>query len=87
MVRTATVIYRLVVSGPSSAVHYALNFFAFGTFSPLKILSAPTFLPSLGQPYFGPNKLRNILQEVLVVRTNEQAKMSTMWRDLSFIAF
>jgi hypothetical protein len=30
---------------------YDLNFFAFGTFSPLNILSAPTFLPLLGQPY------------------------------------
>jgi hypothetical protein len=71
----------------SKSYFYALNFFAFGTFSPLKTLSAPTFLPSLGQPYFGPNKLRNILQEVLVVRTNEQAKMNAMWRDLTFIAF
>jgi hypothetical protein len=34
-----------------------LNFGAFGTFSPLNILSAPTFLPLLGHPYFGPNKL------------------------------
>jgi hypothetical protein len=29
---------------------YDLNFFAFGTFSPLNNLSAPTFLPLLGQP-------------------------------------
>jgi len=36
---------------------YDLNFGALGTFSPLNILSAPTFLPLLGQPYFGPNKL------------------------------
>jgi hypothetical protein len=31
--------------------------FGFDTFSPLNIRSAPTFLPSLGQPYFGPNRL------------------------------
>jgi len=29
---------------------YALNFLALGTFSPLRIRSAPTFLPLLGQP-------------------------------------
>jgi hypothetical protein len=34
-----------------------LNFDAFGTFSPLRIRSAPTFFPSLGQPYFGPKRL------------------------------
>ena len=36
---------------------YDLNFDAFGTFSPLRIRSAPTFFPSLGQPYFGPKRL------------------------------
>jgi hypothetical protein len=66
---------------------YALNFFAFGTFSPLKTLSAPTFLPSLGQPYFGPNKLRNILHEEPVVSASVQARMMTIWRDLIFINF
>jgi hypothetical protein len=35
-----------------------LNFGAFGTFSPLNILSAPTFLPLLGHPYLGANKLQ-----------------------------
>jgi hypothetical protein len=34
-----------------------LNLGDFGTFSPLSILSAPTFFPSLGQPYLGPNML------------------------------
>jgi len=34
-----------------------LNLGALGNFSPLNILSAPTFLPLLGHPYFGPNKL------------------------------
>jgi hypothetical protein len=34
-------------------VNQALNFFDFGTFSPLSILSAPIFFPSLGQPYLG----------------------------------
>jgi hypothetical protein len=37
---------------------------ALGTFSPLNILSAPTFLPLLGHPYFGPNKLLKKLQEL-----------------------
>ena len=37
--------------------YYDLNFFAFGTFSPDTIFSAPTFFPLLGQPYLGPNKL------------------------------
>jgi len=36
-----------------------LNFDAFGTFSPLRIRSAPTFFPSLGQPYFGPKRLQD----------------------------
>ena len=31
---------------------YALNFLALGTFSPLSNFSAPTFLPSFGQPDF-----------------------------------
>jgi hypothetical protein len=39
---------------------YALNFGAFGTFSPLNILSAPTFLPLEGQPYFGANRLHEV---------------------------
>ena len=42
---------------------YDLNFDAFGTFSPLKTLSAPTFLPLAGHPYFGPNNLFHMLQE------------------------
>lgn len=71
----------------SGVRRHALNFFALGTFSPLRTRSAPTFLPSLGHPYFGPNKLRNMLQDVPVERTNAQAKMSTIWRDLTFIAF
>ena len=40
-----------------------LNFLALGTFSPARILSAPTFLPLLGQPYFGPKTLFHNLQE------------------------
>jgi hypothetical protein len=43
-----------------------LNFGAFGTFSPLNILSAPTFLPLLGHPYFGPNKLFQSLHELVL---------------------
>ena len=34
-----------------------------GTSSPAKIRSAPTFLPLLGQPYFGPKALFHNLQE------------------------
>jgi hypothetical protein len=34
-------------------VAQALNFFALGTFSPLRCLSAPKFCPLLGHPYFG----------------------------------
>jgi hypothetical protein len=34
-------------------VAQALNFFAFGTFSPLRCLSAPKFCPLLGHPYLG----------------------------------
>jgi hypothetical protein len=73
--------------GTISKSSYALNFFAFGAFSPLNTLSAPTFLPSLGQPYFGPNKLRNKLQDEPVVKAKKQAKMSMIWRDLVFICF
>jgi hypothetical protein len=40
-----------------------LNFGAFGSFSPLKMRSAPTFFPSLGQPLFGPKRLCNMPQE------------------------
>jgi hypothetical protein len=42
---------------------YALNFFAFGTFSPLNNRSAPTFLPLLGQPLLGGKSLFQTLQE------------------------
>jgi len=34
-------------------VAQALNFFAFGTLSPFRCLSAPKFCPLLGQPDFG----------------------------------
>jgi len=35
---------------------------AFGTFSPLSILSAPTFLPFAGHPYFGLKTLQETAQ-------------------------
>ena len=41
-----------------------MNLAALGTFSPLKILSAPTFFPLLGHPYFGPKILLISLQEL-----------------------
>jgi hypothetical protein len=54
---------------------YALNFGALGTFSPLRILSATTFLPLEGQPYFGPNTLFTKLQELPVLhRMNKDKK-------------
>jgi len=50
---------------------YDLNFGALGTFSPLNIRSAPTFLPSLGHPYLGPKILLINLQELLQRRIAE----------------
>ncbi len=46
---------------------YALNFLAFGTLLPSKSFSAPTFLPSLSQPYLGGKTLFHKLQEEKVV--------------------
>jgi hypothetical protein len=40
--------------------HHDLNFLAFGVFSPLNILSAPTFLPLLGQPDLGAKTLHEL---------------------------
>jgi hypothetical protein len=45
---------------------YDLNLGALGIFSPLNILSAPTFLPLLGHPYFGPMTLLMSLHEMLL---------------------
>jgi hypothetical protein len=49
---------------------YDLNFLAFGTLSPLRMRSAPTFLPLLGHPYLGlhepPNKI-NVAQAVTAI--------------------
>jgi hypothetical protein len=44
-------------------IHYAWNFGGLGSFSPLKIRSAPTFFPSLGHPYFDPKRLCIMPQE------------------------
>ena len=38
---------------------YALNFFALGGFSIPSTFSAPTFLPSVPQPYLGLNMLQD----------------------------
>ncbi len=57
---------------------YALNFGDFGTFSPLSILSAPTFFPSLGQPYLGPNMLCIHPQEELTVNKIARKKKRVM---------
>jgi hypothetical protein len=52
-----------------------LNFGDLGSFSPLRIRSAPTFFPSLGQPYFGPNILLIMPQEgQLVARMAKRRK-------------
>ena len=45
--------------------YVGLNLGGLGSFSPLKIRSAPTFFPSLGQPYFGPKRLLIMPQEEL----------------------
>jgi hypothetical protein len=45
---------------------YALNLFAFGTFSPVSTRSAPVFFPFAGHPYLGPNTLFQTLQELMV---------------------
>jgi hypothetical protein len=47
-----------------SIIVYALNFRAFGGFSPLSIFSAPNDLPFAGHPYFGPNTLFHTLHEL-----------------------
>ncbi len=57
---------------------YDLNFGAVGTFSPLKIRSAPTFLPSLGQPYFGPKRLFIIPQEDILIAKKETKRRRIM---------
>jgi len=48
------------------SMHYALNLGARGTFSPLRILSAPTFFPSLGHPDFFAKRLCMNPQELPV---------------------
>jgi hypothetical protein len=60
---------------------YDLNFFAFGIFSPLNNLSAPTFLPLLGQP-------RWTLHELIKKMVNENTEMRREIRiDFIRIAF
>jgi len=59
-----------------------LNFLAFGTFSPLRILSAPTFLPLLGQPDFG----LKTLQEVPKIKRAERKERRRV-RRIVFIEF
>jgi len=45
--------------------NYALNFLAFGTFSPLSIRSAPTFFPLEGQPDLGPKRPQELLHRMI----------------------
>jgi hypothetical protein len=45
---------------------------ALGTFSPLNILSAPTFLPLEGQPYLGPNIPQELAANHKTRRRNRQ---------------
>jgi hypothetical protein len=59
-------------------VHYTLNFEALGTFSPLNILSAPTFFPLLGHPDFCPNKLCIMLQEMAPMERNTRSIRNDM---------
>jgi hypothetical protein len=51
---------------------------ALGTFSPLRIRSAPTFLPSLGQPYLGPKRLCIHPQELEPVNNIARRKKENM---------
>jgi hypothetical protein len=51
----------IVVPALFSIFFYALNFLAFGAFSLLNNCSAPTFLPLLGQPYFGLKTLHDVV--------------------------
>jgi hypothetical protein len=67
-----TVGFRVIEKGTKNQ---ALNFFAFGTFSPLNIRSAPTFLPLPGQPYFGPNTLQEVAKKTRPVRKKRSAKL------------
>jgi hypothetical protein len=61
-------------------VHWlALNFGAFGNFSPLNILSAPTFLPLEGHPYFGPNVLLIKPQELPPLQRMHSDKMKNIF--------
>lgn len=59
-----TIGYLIVQFILNISILYALNLGALGTFSPLRIRSAPTFFPSLGQPYFGPKRLCTNPQEL-----------------------
>jgi len=61
---------------------YALNLGAGGNFSPLNILSAPTFFPFEGQPYFGSNTLLYKLQELTVLQ-----KMNSRTKQRMFLPF
>jgi hypothetical protein len=52
-----------------------LNLGALGTFSPLKIRSAPTALPLPGQPYFGPNTLHELVKKIRLERKTNSTKL------------
>ena len=60
---------------------YALNFFALGTFSPLKTRSAPTFLPLLGHPYLGWNRLQEYKPVVALIYNQGVLKMEKNARE------
>jgi len=51
---------------------------ALGTFSPLNILSAPTFFPLLGHPYLGPKILLISLHELLLKMRVENKRRDNM---------
>ena len=61
--------------------YYALNFLAFFILLPSNTFSAPTFLPSLPQPYFG----LNILQEAVIKIKEDKINSSfKLFMDLVF---
>jgi hypothetical protein len=58
---------------------YDLNFLALGTLSPLNILSAPTFLPLLGQPYFGPKTLQELPHKRKLAKAKTRMKFRAIF--------
>ena len=65
----------------------ALNFLAFGAFSPLSMRSAPNDFPLAGHPYFGPNILFHTLHEVPENTITTQVEINSSFRDVRIIVY